>query len=72
MSPLPPRKRMDLREFWFRRLLAWQNSDLNQREYCEANDLPLKRFGNWLAELLHEMPPPTKRAALSAWNQAWT
>lgn len=61
MSSFPPRKRMDLREFWFRHLLAWQNSDLNQREYCEANDLPLKRFGNWRAELRDEMPPPPKR-----------
>ena len=61
MSTLQPLKRMELREFWFRHLLAWQNSDLNQREYCEANDLPLKRFGNWRAELRHEMPPPPKR-----------
>lgn len=61
MSHLPPRKRMDLREFWFRHLLAWQDSDMNQREYCEVYELPLKRFGNWRATLRPEMPPPPKR-----------
>jgi hypothetical protein len=24
---------------------------LNQREYCEAHGLPLKRFGNWRASI---------------------
>ena len=61
MTHLPPRKRMDLRDFWFRHLLAWQNSDMNQREYCEAHKLPLKRFGNWRATLRAVMPPPPRR-----------
>lgn len=61
MPKLPTAKRMKLREYWRWHLIAWQNSDMNQREYCEAHDLPLKRFGNWRAELRHEMPPPPVR-----------
>jgi hypothetical protein len=25
---------------------AWKRGDLNQRQYCEAEDIPLKAFGN--------------------------
>jgi hypothetical protein len=29
---------------------AWQQSALNQPEYCEAHGIPLKAFGNWRAQ----------------------
>jgi len=51
MTHLPPRKCMDLRDFWYAHLIAWQNGDMNQRVYCLARNLPLKRFGNWRATL---------------------
>ena len=35
--------------FWRAHHEAWRRSDLNQREYCEAQGLPLKAFGNWRA-----------------------
>jgi transposase len=33
---------------------------LNQREYCEAHGLPLKRFGNWRAKFKQEDLAPRK------------
>src|SRR5680860_687426 len=33
--------------FWRAHHEAWKRSDLNQREYCEAQGVPLKGFGNW-------------------------
>jgi len=33
--------------FWRAHHEAWCRSDLNQREYCEAQGIPLKAFGNW-------------------------
>ncbi len=35
--------------FWRAHHEAWKRSDLNQRQYCEAEDIPLKSFGNWRA-----------------------
>ena len=32
--------------FWRAHHEAWRCSELNQREYCEAQDIPLKAFGN--------------------------
>jgi hypothetical protein len=40
---------------------AWQRSDLNQREYCEAQGIPLKAFGNWRAKFKAEPQPPTRK-----------
>jgi len=37
---------------------AWKRSDLNQREYCEAQGIPLKAFGNWRAKFMAEPQPP--------------
>src|SRR5260370_38626407 len=37
--------------FWRAHHEAWRQSDLNQREYCEAQGLPLKAFGNWRAKV---------------------
>ena len=36
--------------FWRRHHEAWCRSELNQREYCEAQGIPLKAFGNWRAK----------------------
>ncbi len=33
--------------FWRTHHEAWKRSDLNQRQYCEAQCIPLKAFGNW-------------------------
>jgi hypothetical protein len=35
--------------FWRAHHEAWKRNDLNQREYCEAQGIPLKAFGNWRA-----------------------
>lgn len=49
-------KRSELESFWRAHLDGWRRSALNQREYCAAHGLPLKRFGNWRAKLKHEEP----------------
>jgi transposase-like protein len=56
MPRLTAGKRTELETFWRAHLDGWRRSDLNQREYCEAHGLPLKRFGNWRATLKHEQP----------------
>ena len=43
--------------FWRTHHEAWRRSLLNQREYCEAHDLPLKAFGNWRARFKAEPQP---------------
>ena len=43
--------------FWRAHHAAWTRSALNQREYCEAHDLPLKAFGNWRAMFKAEPKP---------------
>lgn len=35
--------------FWRSHHEAWQRSDLDQREYCQAQGIPLKVCGNWRA-----------------------
>jgi len=40
--------------FWRKHHEAWQQSTLNQREYCEAHGIPLKAFGNWRAKFKAE------------------
>lgn len=49
-----PARRLKLEAFWRAHLKGWRDSNLNQREYCELHGLPLKRFGNWRAELKDE------------------
>ena len=44
--------------FWRVHHEAWCHSDLNQREYCEAQGIPLKAFGNWRAKFNAEPQPP--------------
>jgi hypothetical protein len=40
---------------------AWKRSDLKQRQYCEAQGIPLKAFGNWRAKFKAEPQPPTRK-----------
>ena len=49
--------------FWRTHHEAWKRSDLNQREYCEAQGIPLKAFGNWRAKFKAE-PQPRERKLL--------
>ena len=49
MSKRKTAKQIELEAFWRAHHDAWMRSTLNQREYCEAHGLPLKRFGNWRA-----------------------
>lgn len=43
--------------FWRAHHECWKRSDLNQREYCAAQDIPLKAFGNWRAKFKAEPQP---------------
>jgi Transposase len=47
--------------FWRAHHEAWRQSDLNQREYCEAQGLSLKAFGNWRAKFKAEPQPPVRK-----------
>ena len=47
--------------FWRKHHEAWQQSALNQREYCEAQGIPRKGFGNWRAKLKAEPQLPTPK-----------
>src|SRR5207237_7959131 len=49
--------------FWRAHHEAWKRSEVNQREYCEAQDIPLKAFGNWRAKFKAE-PQPLARKLL--------
>jgi transposase-like protein len=56
MARLSEERRNELEAFWRGHIQGWRDSTLNQREYCEAHGLPLKRFGNWRAKFKHEDP----------------
>jgi len=60
VSRWPSDYRVELEAFWRSHHEAWRRSDLNQREYCEAHGLPLKRFGNWRAKFKQEPEAPQK------------
>jgi hypothetical protein len=47
--------------FWRAHHEAWQQSALNQREYCEAHGIPLKAFGNWRARFKAEPQLPVRK-----------
>jgi hypothetical protein len=47
--------------FWRAHHEAWIESELIQREYCEACGLPLKAFGNWRAKFKAEPQPPARK-----------
>jgi hypothetical protein len=47
--------------FWRAHHEAWKRSELNQREYCEAERISLEAFGNWRAKFKAEPPPPQRK-----------
>jgi Transposase len=47
--------------FWRAHHEAWRRSELNQREYCEAQGIPLKAFGNWRAKFKTEPQLPERK-----------
>ena len=47
--------------FWRAHHEAWRRNDLNQREYCEAQGISLKAFGNWRAKFKAEPQPPARK-----------
>ena len=47
--------------FWRAHHEAWRHSELNQREYCEAQGIPLKAFGNRWAKFKAEPQPPARK-----------
>lgn len=61
MGRLKSSEREQLWAFWREHLDRWRRSDLNQREYCEANGLSLKRFGNWRAKFKDEGVVPERK-----------
>lgn len=54
MARLSRGKHKELEGFWRFHHDEWAGGRLNQREYCELHDLPLKRFGNWRAQFKSE------------------
>jgi hypothetical protein len=50
--------------FWRAHHEAWKRSELNQREYCAAEGISLKAFGNWRAKFKAE-PQPLERKLLN-------
>ena len=48
--------------FWRAHHEAWRRSELNQREYCEAQGISLKAFGNWRAKFKAEAIRQTEPA----------
>lgn len=61
MARVNAAKSAELEAFWRSHLEDWAVSELNQREYCEAHGLPLKRFGNWRAKLGETIYVPRHR-----------
>src|SRR6185437_15945807 len=47
--------------FWRAHQEAWLQSELNQREYCEAYGIPIKAFDNWRVRFMAEPHPPARR-----------
>lgn len=47
--------------FWRAHHEAWKRSALNQREYCEAQCIPLKSFNNWRSMFMREPAPPAPK-----------
>ena len=55
-----PWRRQD-EAFWRAHHEAWKRSDLNQRQYCETEGIPLKAFGNWRVQFKAERQPPERK-----------
>lgn len=47
--------------FWRAHHEAWKRSDLKQRQYCAAQGIPLKAFGNWRAQFKAEPQSPERK-----------
>ncbi|MCC7045231.1 MAG: hypothetical protein IT562_00830 [Alphaproteobacteria bacterium] len=47
--------------FWRADHEGWKRSDLNQRQYCGAQEIPLKAFGNRRAKFKVEPHPPERK-----------
>ena len=47
--------------FWRAHHEALRHSELNQRECCEAQGIPLKAFVNWRAKFKAEPQPPSPK-----------
>ena len=47
--------------FWRAHHEAWKRSDLNRRQYCDAEQIPLKAFGNWRAQFKAEPQAPERK-----------
>src|SRR3977135_3545509 len=47
--------------FWRAHHEGWLQSELNQREYCEAYGIPIKAFGNWRAKFKAEPQTPARK-----------
>ena len=60
VDQLAPRARYG-EAFWRAHHEAWKRSDLNQREYCEAQGISLKAFGNWRAKFKAEHEAPQRK-----------
>ncbi len=63
MPDKPPSRMRYAEAFWRAHHEAWRHSELNQREYCEVQGIPLKAFGNWRAKFKAE-PQPLERKLL--------
>src|SRR6202035_1814907 len=51
--------------FWRTHHEAWRRSELNQREYCEAQGISLKAFGNWRAKFKNEALKTTRQLVIT-------
>jgi hypothetical protein len=51
--------------FWRAHHEAWRRSDLNQRQYCAAQGIPLKAFGNLASAVQSRATSAGAQAALS-------
>ncbi len=61
--------------FWRAHHEAWKRSDLNQRQYCEAEGIPLKAFGRAMFQAEPQLPERKllyRRRGLAATEAALT
>ena len=61
MADEPPRRTRCGEVFWRAHHEAWKRSELNQREYYQAQCIPLKAFGNWRAKFKAEPEAPLRK-----------
>jgi hypothetical protein len=52
--------------FWHAHHEAWKRSDLNQRQYCEAEGIPLKAFGQLACAVQSRAASTRAQAAVPA------